>query len=985
MQINILGTPELLGSEQPVHVPPRVWCVLVSLVMNPGNPVTLDTLIDRLWGEDPPVKARPTARSYITQMTQFLSVAAGYEIKTARNGRSYVLDVPAANVDVYRFRDFVRRADSAASRHAAVVLLRQAEEQWRGEALAGLPGAWADRVRSGLHEELRKARIARVEHELELGRHAALLTELAEFTQTYPADEELASQQMLALFRSGRQADALAAYQRVRRKLREYGLEPVAGLEDLYLRILRHDPRLRPQRRPLPGRNTLPVLPTDFVGRRAELGRMLTAGVQVVEGMAGSGKTALAVEAARLAAGQYPDAQLYLNLHGSDAELEPLGASAALRELLSMLGVEHTADTLTERREHWCREVAGRRIVLVLDDAAGQDQVRPLIPAQGQCLTIVTSRNRMNLETGERLILGTLADDDAIALFSKVAGTGVPADQLSTLAGLCGGLPMSIVLAATRLRAGGAPDDLMHELRDQDAGLADRVRSSFAASYRQLTAGAQRFFRYLGASPCREFTPSAAAALTGIAPDVSAEMLFSLAGRYLIEERSDGKYGFHDLVRSYARALCADTDPEWEVNRAILSLADHYVQEASGASQEWLANEYENVLSVAGYCGRHEQNRRCIELIQLVSEFLLTSGHWDHALRAHQTELRASQDSGDTRGVARASHALSQMCMFTGMLQDAVRHAETAAAAFADEGDERGRADATDLLGVVYRQLARSRKALAHHREAISIFRETGDDRGMARAMLHAATALNMLGRHTEEMAQLADALGVFRRLGDLRGQAIALNSTGLVQLGRGFHRDAADNFQEAHRIYRAIGGRQAMALLDRNMAEVFHYRGRFAEALVMFRRAEAEFRLIGDLRSQVYVLIGIGSVYLDRNQHEDAGAQFESALAAARKIGDLYACGLALCGVADSRRTAGALQEATTRYEQVLGIAGEIESPLLRARALEGRAETVLRTHGAEAARMYWREALDIYTELGAYQSGLVALQLEYFSRSHA
>lgn len=1038
MRVNILGAPELLCAERSAQVSPRLWCVLLSFVLSPGMPVQSEVLVDRLWGSRPTPKARQTIRTYIRRIELALSEAAGCEVRIQRQTHGYMLDISEQEIDWFRFREMHRQAEEKArcgELHQAATLLKQAESLWRGEPLAGLTNDWVSGIRAMLNEESRSVTARRIELEFRLGRHLELLGELADLNERYPVDGTFAAQRMLALFRADRQTDAIRVYQRMKVKLVEYGLEPDPGLEDLYIRILRRDPRLssvtasRDHRR-RPAVSTLPSTPTGLVGRADEVTRILAtaqqsrqASIQVIEGMGGAGKTTLAVHAARLAGDYYRDGQLYLNLGATDRERAPLPPADALHDLLAMLGVEQIGDALPARKQQWEDELAARRVVLVLDDAAGPDQVAPLIPDDADCLILITARRRADWGVGESIILDVLPEDDAIELFTKIAGRNlrISQGQMARVVRLCDRLPLAVKSAAVRLRTStaGEANELLRELDELRSGyglledVGTRVNSIFDLSYRELTPSLQRFFRYLSVSPCREVSPRSASILTGITSSEAESSLTALARLYLLEERSRGQFGLHDLVRSYGRSLSQAEDSERETESAVWHLADYYAREAERLSdalrarehvpgmgadpktprtpaatvakftdQEWLSVECENILLLAEYCSRHERKRLCIRLIHSISDFMEMSGHWERAMHAYETALRASRDLEDIRGAATSFRALSMMCVRTGRLNEALAFADSATSAFARVGDWNGRADATNHMGVVYRHMARFRDALAHHREAIDIFRACPDPIRMARAMVHAASALNMLGRHGEELAHLTEALGVFRQHGDLRGQGLVHNSIGLVHLGRGRYRDAVQSFQESRTIFHEIGGRQNLALLDHNMAKARQYRERPAEALSMYRKALAEFRVLGDLRNQAFVLINIGSVDQEYERYSDAMAHSERAFEIANTVGDSYACGLALCGIADAQRESDEPEAALACYERAARLAGETDAPYLKARVLHGMAEASLRIRGAEAARIYWREAYDLYAELGVYQAETVAIRLHVFAQ---
>lgn len=1033
MQLNILGPPELLGESRRVSVQPQLWCVLISLILVPGAPVSIDIIIDHLWGSGPPPKAKSTMRSYIWRLERALSEAAGAEIRIARRGRGYALELEPLVVDLHRSRALRQRAATLAKRgekRRALIVLRQAESLWHGVPLAGLASEWIGGVRLTLEEELRSLIKRRVELELMLGRHVELLSELAELTGRYPDDEALIRYRMLALFGADRQSDALLVYREAVARLAEDGLDPTQGLIELHQRILRHDPALvappDSERAPFgPPPDTLPRMGGEFVGRTAEVQVLMDARgdwerpiVNVIEGTGGAGKTALAVHMSRKLATNYPDGQLYLNFRAHDPELAPLDPADATRDLLTMLGVDEAGHDTTERVDRWHNEVAARRLVMIFDDVTGPEQVWPLIPEEGDCFVIVTSRHHLDWGTAGVVPLGALSDEDAVTLFVNTAGR-VATEHLGQVAvatKLCGFLPLAISLAAGCIRSGEADfDDLLRELKDLSSGhdthsdLSVRLARAFDMTYRRLPEREQRFFRWLGAGPCVRITPSIAAVLTGTTEAEAQVSLAMLRECHLLEESSGRGYGLHDVVRSYAVARSAREDSWQDIHHAIGQLADHYLSAATGATQAlharaqgqerggivttrpddtprsadeeaaaWLSAEWDNALRIAEYCGEHGDKRRCVALVLALTGFLEVSGYWDRGIRVHSIALALSRDTNDPRSTAMIAFALSLMCLRTGQVGAALEYASEAATAYAEAGDQNGRALALDRVGIAHRHASRFRESLAYHREAMGIFRATGDSRGMAKALLHAAAALFTLGRHSEQMNYLTEALGIFRQEGDLRGQGLTLNNIGLLQHIQGLHKDAVRSYQEARDIFSGIGGRQNIAILDQNMGEIYHYKGDLAEAIALYRKALAELRRLGDLRQQAFVLIDIGSLYRDEGSFAEAKEHAERAVAFAEKVGDLFARGLALCVIADAEFRSGRTAAASEYYESAGQIAAEIESPWIKASALNGMAEVAFRARRTEDARILWRASHDIFIQLGVYEAATVALRLE-------
>jgi tetratricopeptide (TPR) repeat protein len=678
-----------------------------------------------------------------------------------------------------------------------------------------------------------------------------------------------------------------------------------------------------------------------------------------------------------------------------------------------MLGVDEAGQNITERMDRWHNELTARRLVMVFDDVTGPEQVWPLIPEEGDCFVIVTSRHHLGWGTGHVLSLGVLSDEDAATLFVTTAGRVAAAHpgQVAAATKLCGFLPLAISLAAARIRSGEADfDDLLRELKELNSGhgaysdLGDRLARVFDMTYRRLPAEEQRLFRRLGAGPCVRITPVTAAVLTGTTEAEAQVSLAVLRECHLLEESSGRGYGLHDVIRSYAVARSAREDSRQNTHHAIGQLADHYLSSAIRASQAvqaraqdqdhrgvvstgrggdaeaaaWLSAEWDNALRIAEYCGEHGDKRRCVALMLTLTEFLEVSGYWDRSMRAHSTALALSRDTNDQQSTAMIAFALSLMCLRTGQFGAALEYASEAATAYAEAGDQNGRALALDRIGIVHRHASRFRESLAYHREAMDIFHGTGDRRGTAKALLHAAAALFALGRHAEQMSYLTEAFEIFRQEGDLRGQGLALNNIGLLQHIQGYHRGAVRSYHKAREIFSGIGGRQNLAILDQNMGEIYHYKGDLAEAIALYRKALAELRRLGDLRQQASVLIDISSLYRDEGSFAEAKEHAEKAVAIAEKVGDHCACGLALCAIADAEFRSGRADVATEHYQRAARIAAEIESPYLKACTLHGMAEVALRARRTEDARIFWRASYDIFMQLGVYEAATVALRLE-------
>jgi DNA-binding SARP family transcriptional activator len=1036
MEFRVLGPTELWSAGQQCDLgPARARCVLAILLLTPRTIVPAETLIDRLWDTRPPPKARESLSVYIARLRASLRQALGDSVRLAGRARGYVLDVDPEAVDLHQFRRLRRQADALTASgdydHAAL-LLREADGLWRGQALAGIRGDWVARMRDSLEEERRAAILERVECELELGRHADLVGELRHLLAQYPLDETFIAHQMSALYWSGRPGDALSLYRETRSRLiDEQGTEPGTMLSELHQRILRRDPQLavrlaghRHGRVPPP--DTLPPQTVEFVGRSEQLGLLIgehgdTPRVSVIEGMPGVGKTALAVHAARIASGQYPDGMLYLNFHTNDPGRPSLDPAEALHRLLQMLAVPATQipDAIGERAALWRAQLSRRRAVVILDDAARHDQIRPLLPVASQSLILITTRRRLpELEGARTLTLDVLSIDDAIMLFRQIAGQGREQDEdkVATAVGLCGRLPLAIQLTAGRLAQDYPPRlaDLIEELSQSPAQLGGTgaaspgVMSAFDLSYRAMEPDHQRFFRRLGVSPCAYVSLQAAAALGGCTLAEAEKALAALLDHHLLARASASQFRFHDLIRGYAAVRAARDDPEPEQRQAVGRLLDYYLHTADKAdrilhpfrrrmpvsvshppaaspalgTQEdaagWLESEWRNILQAAQYAGRHEWKRKCADLTHVLADFVEIRAYWDEAIAAHTLALQACRDLADPARIAQASLELSVVSQQTGRHEAALPLAEDAAAIYRSLADQRGEAEALDQIGMAHQRTARSREALAYFHEARTLYHDAADRRGVANTLSHSGIACWHLGRYLDAMGHLRDALSLYRDAGDRRGEAKTLSNLGKMQLYCGYHRDALEGYQKSLKIFNEIGGAQNEAILYHNIGSVYHYKGSYEEGLAAFRRALAIYRDIGDLPDEADVLNDIGAIYQSAECNDEALIYHQKARSIAEEIGSLSQQVIALRRIADVRRGSGRYGEAFDHYHTALRLAREIGDPYEEAKILEGIAESTLSTQRPDAARIVFRQALDIFERLGLPEAESARIRIE-------
>jgi DNA-binding SARP family transcriptional activator len=1005
------------------------------LLLTPRTIVPVETLIDRLWDTRPPPKARESLSVYIARLRASLRQAVGDSVQLAGRARGYVLEVDPETIDLHQFRRLRRQADALAASgeydHAAA-LLREADGLWRGPALAGIGGDWIARMRDSLEEERRAAILERVGCELELGRHADLVGELPHLLAQYPLDETLVAHQMTALYWSGRPADALSLYRETRSLLiDEQGTEPGPALSELHQRILGRDSDLavRPSGQ-RPGRaappDTLPPESAKFVGRARELGQIAgergtVPSIAIIEGMPGVGKTALAIRAARVVSGQYPDGTLYLDLRSHDPQGSPLDPAEALFRLLQMLSVPaaQIPDTIGERVALWRAHLSRRRAVVILDDAADHDQISPLLPMTGDCLILITTRRKLpDSRRAERLTLDLLSVDEAVTLFRQVAGerrAGDP-DQVAQVVDLCGRLPLAIQLTATRIAHDGrlCLEGLIEEMSQPPALLggtgaaSPELITAFDLSYRALEPDHQLFFRRLGVGPCASFSPQAAAALAGCTLAEAEKTLVTLVDCHLLGLAPDGQFRFHELIRDYAAVRAARDDPEADQRQAVGRLLDYYLRTADRADRvlhpfrrrtsvqvthlpagsadldtkeaaaRWLESEWRNILQAARHAGRHEWKQKCADLSHVMTDYLEIKAYWAEAIEAHTLALQSSRDLADQAGIAQASLALSAVLQQTGQHEAALLLAEEAAAIYRSLTDRRGEAESLDQVGLAHQRTARSREALAYFREAGILYSAAQDARGAAETLGHSGIACWHLGRHPEADKLLREALAIYRELGDRRGEAKALNNLGRMHLYNGRHKEALDAYQDSLSIYQEIGGTQPEAMVHQNIGTVHHYKGSHQEALAACRHALAIYRDIGDLPDEADVLNEIGAIYQSAACYDEALIHHQKARHIAEDIGNLSQQLIAVRRIADIHRGSGRYGEALDNYHTALRQAREIGEPYEEGKILEGIAESTLSTQRQPEARIVFRQALDIFERLGVPEAESARIRIE-------
>ncbi|GAB3428288.1 BTAD domain-containing putative transcriptional regulator [Flindersiella endophytica] len=855
--------------------------MLGMLLLQPGRPVSQDQLIDAVWGEATPASAVAMLHSCVYRIRKALDETIG-GAALRRGASGYLLDVSVDAVDGHRFEQLAaagRQALDDADHQEAAARLRAALGLWHGAAFAGIEAA-AVRERAACLDELRlDATQWCLAAELELGGHQAVLGELEGLVGEHPYREGLWGLLMTALYRSGRQAAALETYQRLYRLLDdELGIQPSRTVRDLQQRILAGAPDLeapavagRGQLRVVP--RMLPARVRDFTGRDKQLKLLhglLAASedgampIAAVAGAAGVGKTALAVHWAHQVADRFRDGQLYVDLRGFSLAGHPLPVGEVVRRFLDALGVpaERVPAALDAQTDLYRSMLADRKMLVVLDNAVDEDQVRPLLPASVGCMVLVTSRSRLQglvaAEAAYPIGLGLLSDADAELLLVRRLGYDRLAAEPSAVGDLverCARLPLALAIVAAR--AATSPDFSLRSIAAQlgeDENLdafsgtdpVTDLRVVFSWSLDQVTPAAARLFRLLGLDPGTEIGVPATASLAGVPVEGVRPLLAELCDAHLLIELTPGRYVFHDLLCAYAYELATTQEPEADQRAATRRILDHYLHTAYLAAKQLDPHRGRFVLSEPGpgatpelFADRDEawewfetERATLIEAVEGAAEvsfdvhvwqlawalgdFLYRNGHWQDQAHTLRLAVEAGRRLADPPVQARAHRILASALGRLGRLEDALAELRQALALAADVNDPTDLALTTQTLAHTLLSGGRYREALRYSRQTVEQYRLVGDRAGEAKTLNQLGWVLAKLGEYEDAQNCCQQALAQLKGLGDEQSQAGALDSLGYIHHHLGDYEAAVECFEQALALYRsARNGFQEADVLD--------------------------------------------------------------------------------------------------------------------------------------------------------------------------
>lgn len=945
MRFTILGPVEAVapGSDVP-GLAPRHRAVLAYLLLHAGITISTDRLIDAMWGPLPPDSARAQIQTTIAAVRRMLR-ASDADGMLATRPAGYVITPGPGQLDLDEFTSLMAKAPAGSDDPGGTAeQIRAALALWRGEPLAGITAPYVESARARLNAQLLTAVERLAELELARGRHDDLIEELSVHAAANPLRERLCCQLMLALHRAGRQTDALEVARTFRATLaEEQGLDPGHAFGKLEQDILRDAPDLRPPATAPSKPQAISFLPydvPDFTGREGELDGLIrlwsgsnggVVTISAIDGMAGVGKTTLAVHAGHRLAEHFPDGQLFVDLQAHTAGQSPLDAGAALEVLLGQLGVpaQQIPASVADRAALWRSELSGRRVLAVLDNALGADQVRPLLPGGSRALVLVTSRRRLtDLDGAQALSLDVLPAADAVELFTAIVGERASAEPLAVLdvLQLCGFLPLAVRIAAARLhhRPRWTVAYLADRLRDQRRRLSELatsergVAAAFTLSYEQLTPDQQRMFRLLGLQPGRDIGPEAASALAALPLDQAETLLEDLLDAHVLTQHQLGRYTFHDLLREHALATAAAQEAPDARREALGRLFHHYLHTASAAVDHlypegrnrrpripapdtpapapppqdeaeaiaWLDGERANLMASGQYAAQHDWRPHIGQLAATLHRYLLGHAHQADAMALHGLALQAGRRSGD-----RAAEARTLL----------------------------------DLGEVHFWWHGAYEQAAEHYRQALDLARGIDDRGAEARALQNLGTLTTRRREYDQAHDHCAQALVLFRELGDRGGEARCLTDLGIVHERRGRYEDAHEHHRQALHVYRETGSRIGETIVLNNIGLLFQRQGRHDEA---------------------------------RRQHLDA-------LELSRRFDFPGDEAESLNALAEAARSLGDLDRAVTEHDAALTLAREVGYRPEQARAHHGLAHLHRDLGRTDLAHDHARQALDLYTAL--------------------
>ncbi|GAA2709036.1 AfsR/SARP family transcriptional regulator [Actinoplanes palleronii] len=892
--VTVDGEPVPLGGQQRT-------ALLAMLLLHANRVVSAKRLAEVLWDDRQPRTAQSALHVRVSQLRRALSDAHAGDDRLLHRPPGYLLRVDAGELDLQRFTELAdrgREALSAGDAEQAAGLLGEALALFRGQPFEDVTAPALDEQRDRLRQRRLAARTDRIEADLRLGRHAAVVDELVALAGEHPHDEGLRGRLMLALHRCGRRGDALATYRDLRQTMAgQLGLEPGEELQRLHKAILTADPSLSLTAVPVAAPAMTPAqLPADhphFTGRAQSLrhldallpGRAAPVVISAIAGLPGVGKTTLAVHWAHRVRTRFPDGQLYVNLRGFDPVAPPVTPSDALRVLLDGLGVapQRIPFRLDAQAGLYRSLLTGKRMLILLDNAHDAEQVRPLLPATPGSLAVITSRNQLTglvaIDGADVLALDVLSPAEAREMLAgrvgadRVAAEPEAADEIVKR---CAGLPLALSVAGARAAADPrlALADLAAELRDSEldaltvGDAASDVRAVFSSSYRILDAGAQRLIRLLGIHPGPDITVPAAASLAGGTLAEAGRDLQELCRAAFVTETEPGRYTMHDLVRAYAVEMAGRDDAEPDRQAAVVRTTDHYLHTVcaaahllvphgdrsdpgepdsgvrpealtdSTAAKAWFAQEQAVLLGVFRAAAAAGLDRQVTEFAWALARFFDLRSRYHDMAATQRVALAAAERLDDLARQARAHRLIGLAASREARYDEARDHLTRALEMNRELGDHVAQGHTAMTLGQLHARTGSYELALAHAEAAYAAFQAGGQRYGQANALNSVGWYHAQLGHYDQTLIHCTRAVELARELGDTRSAAAAWDSLAYAHLRRDDRRQAADCYRRAVELFAEHGDHYFEADTLLHLADALDPHEQTGEAIAAAERA---------------------------------------------------------------------------------------------------------------------------------------------------
>ncbi len=978
LEIKLLGELDVrVGGTRITFGDRRHRVVLGLLLLEPGRAIQTDRLADLVWvGEEQP----RTARNAIQVSISRLRTALGEAAPIVRSGDGYAIEVPRSAIDLFQFRDLVLDVGGTAT--ATVDLLRRACDLWRGPVL---DGTFSDRLRDlvcgGIAEEYVVAVERRLELEIGLGRNAAAIVELASLVRAHPQREHLIGLYMLALYRDGQQARALDVYNSFRDALADsLGIDPGQSLQDLALSMLRGSAALSPSAIEIPAQ--LPPSPADFTGRAEQVAILDRAlrdrGVCLITGPGGSGKSTLATHVSHRVAAEFPDGQLYVELHGmTDSPAPP---ENVLGRFLRALGDNSVVapQSLDEYVSRFRTLTAHRRILFVLDDAGSAAQIRSLLPGSSTCAVLITSRKRLVEVAGATVLeLGVMQPSEALSLFESIVGVDrVAADPMSasTVISSCGFLPLAVRIAGARLvtRKHWSLADLaarLSESRRLDELLVgdQAVRATISLTYTSLGAAAQSALRGLGFLGLPHFPLWVVAAVLDVPADDAEAALDQLIDVHLVEFGSvDGvgepRFRLHDLVRLFGADESAATDLKSVRTGQLSRVASGWL---------WLIDQINTSVPPAAIEQKPEFRRIALGAA-LADRASSDPRSWfdsEYTGLALGIELAAANDLVDLSVELTAAISGANSWWRTPMRRTS-EPLDVALAAARRSGNLPGEARLLAELGQLRCEQDRYAEARELLTTALARFEALGDQHGIASSLASLGSTCRDQGHLRDAAGYLSAALAVSEKLDDISAIAYVQRFIGAVDLELGRYDSASTALTTALDQYRETGSRQGEALVIRTQSLLARAQGALLPALSLANSAREIAAEASDKLLTAYSQRAIGKTLLRLGRHDDARDQLAESLSWSRANNDRWGAGVTLRSLGELWLASGDLPAAERDLNASMEIWDAIGQPVFRGRTLRDLALLAeARGDRGEADRIR-AQAIELFRHFGAREA---------------